>query len=309
MINMNKLWFILPIVIIAGCIGGGTTPVTPSGLGLEITDFSGDLTEVTEARTYRLTLGVENQGSTTVEKEKSLILLIAPSGWTINSASGANLLSDDRTALQFSRNMRPADVARGVEADVANVRWTLTAPDIAAGLTVENKFFARVYYDYSTTTFGTFWVYAESEANIMRDQGQALQKFDFNATQGPLKVNVRVAPDPVIVSESTELYTLIITLENVGDGVVFRSGNIPTDGSAPDLTDSLNKLDLTIEIDGDETGCSEAQDIELVRGQSVSINCDFIADKPAAKNSHTVSVAADYGYFTEQSTSVNVLGK
>ena len=117
MIKMNKLLFILPIILIAGCIGGGPTIVTPSALGLQITDFSGDQTEVQELRTLRLTLAVENQGSTTIASENSLILLTAPNGWTINSASGATVLASDNTILQFSKDMRPENVVRGTQAD------------------------------------------------------------------------------------------------------------------------------------------------------------------------------------------------
>src|SRR3989344_8087859 len=86
---MDKQTFlVLGIVLISGCIGGGPIVTTPTGFGLEITDFSGDQTSLTELKNLRLTMSVENQGSSLVSKDASLILLNVPSGWEIVSGSG-----------------------------------------------------------------------------------------------------------------------------------------------------------------------------------------------------------------------------
>src|SRR4030067_273989 len=123
----------LAIILVAGCTipsfdFGGGTPLGTSGNGLEITSFTAEPTPVYSNARVRITMEIENQGGTTVNRTKALSYL---TGSNVDLGSGDDRYwrsSDDTEYKTFTRDMRAVDVVRGTSADTTRFTWSLTAP-------------------------------------------------------------------------------------------------------------------------------------------------------------------------------------
>jgi hypothetical protein len=331
----KSLLLILPIavVLVAGCIdlggNGGTT--TTEGNGLEIISFTSDLAEVQEGKSVRLTLDLENKGGYELPANKAFVFLTGSniqeqgpdvSVWNITSGNDIQLVP---------KIMKPADPARDIPATLSTVRWTVTAPsDLARGQVKTDEFIARTYYDYKTTASGTVWAYSETESMAARDRGEQLTKSSLTSSNGPLQISMTVAPDPVVVpagttSGSPEVFTLYITLTNVGGGTVFNNT-----GKDVDYTDTtidfedlqINESNLNVPniritsttIDGmipDKTCYLSKENVELIGGDTVTLACDVSVTSANAgvKKGFPITITAEYGYYRDSTLSINAVGK
>ncbi|MHA2031543.1 MAG: hypothetical protein ACW99Q_19365 [Candidatus Kariarchaeaceae archaeon] len=307
---MKKLMIaLLGIILIAGCIDGGTT-VTTDGYGLEITNFSSNKLETYSDSSVRLTVEVENLGETKVDDDDALVYLI---GTNINfdDESGFSWGSVDFEELyqEFDRDMDPADPVRNISADKKTFYWRLNSPSLTPGQTRTDKFYARVYYEYETIARGTVWVYSEAEDEAIRSIGGAYETSSFNSTKGPVSVEVIISPDPAIVIDRGDTFMMELKLKNVGGGIVYKPNAVNYNtGNVALVIDELNHVNIDISNPGlDVTGCEGDQEII---GSEMSIICDVTVDSvPATKKGYSPQIKIIYGYYSEAETSVKVLGR
>ncbi|MBU3896789.1 MAG: hypothetical protein KJ697_02545 [Nanoarchaeota archaeon] len=214
---MNKFMPIFAIVMIlavSGCVGGGSGITTDgSGNGLEITDFSSDLTDVYSGKTTRIMMTIENQGDVEVNMDKGLALLIGGYDWDIGTQTRVQELKKDLMA---------ADPTREIPAGTSLFKWTLTAPDYPRGQSKTDQMIGRVYYDYETKAVGSVWAYPAGEAAAARDAKESLQTSTFQSTKGPVSLEVSVSPDPVEFETFNDYFTLYVKVSNVGGGKIYK---------------------------------------------------------------------------------------
>jgi len=318
---------LLAIVLVAGCTIpgfdlGGTTTIGTSGKGLEITTFTADPTPVYSNARVRITMEVENQGGTTVNRTKALSYL---TGSNVNLGSSDDSYwrsSTDDEYKPFTRDMRAADVVKGTSADTTRFTWSLTAPVIPAGQTRTDTFYGRTYCDYTTAVNGNIWVYTEGEADAAKASGRSLNRASFTSTAGPVGLSVKVSPDPVIYYSDTtggEVFSIYITVSNLASGTIYRADKTyPQDGTTAFSIADTEYNNLTVNVDYDDTvldlqnsaDCIGSQD--LPAGKSTTLVCDFsipTAQKPTTFQSYPITISANYGYFTERSATVTVQGR
>jgi hypothetical protein len=314
---------LLAIVLVAGCTIpdlsnlGGTTTIGTSGKGLEITTFTAEPTPVYSNARVRITMEIENQGGTTVNRTKALSYL---TGSNVNLGSGDDKYwrsSTDTEYKPFTRDMRAADVVRGTSADTARFTWSLTAPVIPAGQTRTDTFYGRTYCDYTTGVNGNVWVYTEGEADAAKTSGRAMNRASFTSTSGPVGLGVKVSPDPVIYYSDTsggETFSLYITVSNLASGTIYERGKDYS--STPFSINDTQYNQVWVSVDYDDVvldllnspDCQGKQ--ELPAGKSTTLVCDFaISNAPTTFQSYPITIDADYGYFTERSATVTVQGK
>jgi len=315
---------LLAIVLVAGCTIpgfdlGGTTTIGTSGKGLEITTFTAEPTPVYSNARVRVTMEIENDGGTTVNKGKALSYL---TGSNVGLGSGddrywrSSDYSVDKEYKTFTRDMRAADVVKGTSADTSRFTWSLIAPVIPAGQTRTDTFYGRTYCDYTTGVNGNVWVYTEGEADAAKASGRSLNAASFTSTAGPVGLSVKVSPDPVIYYSDTtdgETFSLYITVSNLASGTIYQTGLDYT--STPfTITDTQYNI-VTVSVDPasgltitNSADCQGPQ--ELPAGKSTTLVCDFtISTPPATFQSYPITITADYGYFTERFATVVVQGK
>lgn len=298
------LSMLIAVVALSGCIGGKVQQSDAAGYGLEITDFSSTLTEVFSGKMATIQMSVENKGEYTVNKNYGLALLITSSDW--------NLPAGSLPAKNYTKDLKPADEATGAPAGTSLFRWSLTAPTIAKGQERTDTLIGRLYYDYQTRSSGNVWIYPEVEATAARDKGEGLEASSFTSTKGPIALDVSVVPDPVIAASSGELFSLLIDIKNTGDGFAYRTKTVTSSDYSIDENE-LNKINLTITLPAGITiapGSEDCyKDAELIGGET-SIVCDLsVTNAPSTKKIFPIKVIADYGYYTEESIGVKVVGK
>jgi hypothetical protein len=313
---MKKLALILlvSLVMVSACLGGNKETVTTSGKGLEITDFSADQTEVSSGRTVRLNLEVENQGGTTANDSTSLVYLFG-SNLDFNDYTGMswNSSSDDTQFKRFGKSMRPADSTRDLPADVKTFSWRLMAPELSRGQTKKDTFTARIYYEYETAARGTIWIYSEAEADAVKNSGKSLDKSSYEVMQGPVGLEVKVSPDPPIVSSGDSVFTIELKLSNEEGGTIYSPNAIDYYSGYENVfldPDELNQVSVAIDgVSGlSITGCTGSQ--ELIAGRDTSIICDAtVTNIPPTKFGFSPTFRIRYGYYIDGTVDVTVTGR
>lgn len=317
---------LLAVVLIAGCVQGqipfiSTTTTMVAGAGLTITEFTADPSELYGGSTSRIQMEVQNLGGDSVPQAEALVMLVGSALLLDELTDGSDTYwtnPDEDDFVSFSKDMDPADPVREKEADVERLKWSLEAPSVDTGQIRNDIFIGRVYYDYSTKVSGTIWVYNQAEADAAKAAGRALNPPTFSSTSGPVAVNLRLSPDPVVLTEEDKTLTLTIKLSSVGGGTLYEAGVIdydalnPGPGTVQILEDELNLVALDIASPGmtleDVTCETELQ--ELVSGKDTTIFCDLTVNSlPTTFQGYPVTVTADYGYFTERTASVTVSGR
>jgi len=311
---------ILAIVLVSGCVipgiewpfGPAPTPGV-AGLGLEMTSFTAEPSTVFSRSTVRIIMETENKGGTSVPNSESLVYLTG-SNLALTDTSGLSWSNPNETQFKhFGKEMRAADVVRGIPADIKRFTWTLTAPNLTAGQTRTDTFYGRVYHDYKTSANGNVWVYTETEAEAGRTAGRTLNKASFTYTTGPVGVMVSVTPDPVILYTGENTFTLYINVKNLATGTIYKKGAVSY--TSPEniaiISDELNRVDVSVTPSSGlniKTGCTGEQ--ELVAGRETTLVCDVeVTETVGTFKSFSLSVTANYGYYTEKTASVTVQGR
>jgi hypothetical protein len=209
--------------------------------------------------------------------------------------------------------MKPADTIRDIPADEKTFTWSYTSPNISKGQQTSYLFIGRTYYDYETTVSGNVWVYTQDEVDAERAAGKTLLQSTWSATSGPVALVVKATQDPVILYSSENTITLIIKVSNAGSGVLYQSGVINYGTTNPDdlklTADQINRVTIGGNIAGNAlpSTCTGTQ--ELVGGKTITLTCDITITAPATFQSFPITITADYGYFSERTTSVTVSGR
>jgi hypothetical protein len=304
---MRKSIFpILAVLMVCGCsmagISGG--PVLGGGNGLEIMSFTAEPSPVFSGSTVRLIMEVENRGGSNVADGQSLLYL---TGSNFGAWSGT-------TYNQFGKEMKAEDVVRGVPADIKRFSWSLTAPSVPAGQTRQDTFIGRVYHEYKSSALGNIWVYTDTEAEASRTAGRQLYTPSFTYTRGPVGVQVRVSPDPIILYGTEDTFTLFIKLNNLGTGSIYTPAiaNFYGRNNVGLQPNQLNNVTVSISASPLNIGAECLGFQELVAGRETTLVCDVTipnAQLPQTFKSFSLNVDVFYGYYTEQTTSVMVQGK
>lgn len=309
----------LAIVAVAGCtnvsiptIFQPTTTVI-AGTGMVMTDFSADQAEVFGSQSDRIMMTVSNKGGHSVPDSDSLVYLTGSALINSGTASPIYWTTSANLIQKFGKEMKPADPIRDTPADEKIVSWSLTAPNISKGQQTPYLFIGRIYYDYQTKVTGNIWVYSESEADAARASQRTLNTATWSATSGPVAVVAKVTQDPIILYGSDNKFTLVIKVSNAGGGVLYQKGAIDYTTTNPDdlkLTiDQLNRVTIAGDVAGNAlpAECTGVQ--ELIGGKDLTLTCDVTITPPATFQGFPITVTADYGYFTERSSSVTVSGR
>jgi len=312
---MNKLlaMAVFSALLVSGCIGQGGGTTTPVGepIGVEITDFAVEPSSVFSGSTARVIMNIQNNGGANMltdpalsTKPMGLILLIAASDWKFTSG-----LSNE----SWVKVLKRADPATGQTAGQDIFRWSMTAPALSKGQTRTDNIIGRIYYDYETVARGSVWIYPESE----RDSATA--GATFSTTDGPLKMTIKVDPDPPVLKQ-TESFTLTINLENIGTGTVYKNGtafyNNTEDKFYYNIDENKKNL-VTLEVNApglsDDDKCSGSTEELLgssTQSPKITMYCDMSLNSELnAKQNYPITVRAVYGYYTEKVGQVTISGK
>jgi len=298
---MNKILTVLialsVVVSVSGCINlGKNTSTTPTGLGLEITNFTSSTDSVRSNRTLIVTMQLQNQGDYGVDKDSGLALLIMPSDWTVSPAK----------AQAYTKDIGFQDTVRGTPMGSHVFRWTLVAPDLPEGITRPDSIEGRVFYDYKTTANGKIYVYPEDELTAAHEKGEKIDTLAYQATNGPVGITVNVLPEPVSVYTAGETFTLTITLTNLEKGTIYSQLVNTSDYTLQEA--NRNKAQLSVSLPDFNITNTCAGTVEFF-GDTATAICDVkVPNVPSTKQPYPISVTATYGYQISKNLDVTVNG-
>lgn len=317
------------VVFVAGCIQApaflaqfaGTTKMMTKGLS--VTDFSAMPTEQFAGRNVRLSLTLENTGGNTTGNILACISGENFPGLTQGSYKQGfwELSPFTDNVCKKTRGLNPPDPNQQIPGGTTNVKWTVTAPIIPEGMSLTDTFTARLFYEYSTKASLSLTAIAEAERIAMAQRGESVPTFKVEKTEGPIEIDMDIAPQPVILIDSEAFANLKITLTNTGGGALFDTKDFKFTDSREMRTvkeDKMNRLVLGLVYPKDKMTivCGEQQpkkdqyQIELFKEKYI-VSCDIrIKDSTlTTKKSYPIFVFANYGYYQDASVGVRVTSR
>lgn len=292
------------VILVSGCVQ--TTPSALAGTGLAITDFSSSAEEIEgKDRNVRVALEVENQGGSPTAN-----ILACLVGSNFPGETSEQMWKNESVICQkATRTLQAADFVNNIAGGAARFSWTLKSPWIPYPMTRQDEFTGRVFYEYATKASAIVWVYSEDEIKSAKQRGESVPTtLVVIKTAAPVDISLNTIQP---VKSEDGYFTLKITVSNVGGGTVFNHTNFAwNSATTPSLTDILNQVKLTYSYPSDLKPEACDSEIELKKGDTKTISCDFTLKKSVtAKQSYPVTVSASYGYYIDKTVSIKVVGK
>jgi len=303
-------------VIVSGFTGDGGGSTGSTGGSVVIKSFSADETVLQGNDRASLSAEIVNTGDSKATSVKIQLLDLdtvcaqpatgcdaTETQWGITTGKKSDTISDLRINTP------------GEEAIPRQYNWRVQAPKLPANLKQNYQATARVSFGYSTTAIKQIKLVTLSEYQRLKTQGQTLPVTTSQPSNGPLKIDVRVS-EPVRIEDSATTFMMVIEVTNLANGNTFL-GNDPNDVT------QWNRANLKVTMPSglamaDTTGdcativSASPLTIELSKGKTYKIACEVKTTSAVVVSiDKTVSVKADYGYFTDSklSQAMEVTGK
>lgn len=301
---MNKAMLaLLPlalVILVSGCTMPGLTPVS-GGAGVVIEAFEPDFSQIYSTENVQLQLKIKNSGSVDATGINLDIfgIDISDQGWRLQDTE-----STCSVGKQEDATLLAPDPARGTSGGSKSCIFTYSAPtNIPEGLTMSFSPTVRVGYVYNSQIVKSLTLLPSEEARRLQQQGTSFPAETVSASSGPISLGI-TTKGPIRVFTNNIEFPLEITINNVGGGVAVTATN-------DDTPNNWNKVSLSIKAPSgfELTDCSADQLVTLFKGQSNTITCNVrMTTAPTQPIQVQFRAEADYFYFIEKSTSVQVTG-
>jgi hypothetical protein len=311
--NISMLLLVMGVVAVSGCIAnfGGSGGSAFLGSGIEITDFSSSVSDVSDCdKSVRLSLDMENKGGKSIAAKEVLGCLIGKNFPGTTTQQMWSIDAGTQVCQLIEKKIDAPDPLRNIPGGAASFKWTAYSPFVPFPLVRDDGFTGRIFYKYSSRTSATVYVVSEGELATMKQTGKSPPtSAEIDKTASPVDIAIDV--NQPIVGANGDTFTLKVTLTNVGGGTVFGdpSTTIFAAGNSVPLVseDSLNKITIVVDtpLDAGTTAgyCkTDLSNVELRKGSTVIIPCDIKINKPITSlQSYPILLTASYGYFVDSS--------
>lgn len=296
---MRRLWILLAIPLILGCIGGGDADIefagcVPDGIeGVILTGFEPDLAQIYSDEDVTLTLEFENLGgskATGIEAE-------------IMNYAGLELSAGETVVQRISDMEVPEE---GMPEVTEEADWTLEPAGSGSAGTETVSIAAALTYGYTSTGDATVKFIPTAEWRNMRQDGETVETAQ-SCSDGPLAVSVEPLRAPI--TEDSGEFTTRVVIANIGGGKVST-------GAIDQLGDITLTLPAGFEV-GSACDFTETVDATLVAsGESLNRNgelvltCKLMLDTDAVQiireAEYEVKAVVEYDYIIDTTTSVSI---
>jgi len=280
-----------------GCIEGTGLG---SGAGVAITRFGADVTEIEATGTDVLEINLDLQNT----------------GSAIASSINAELFNyggfigiTNRSLGQLSP---PTETTPGETRDTV---FALTIPKRDLGIIEKAEFGVHVSYDYESRGSRTVYVLPRSEWEVKHQLGISGVQKQSESTIAPIIIGLQ-AKEPIVVDKYQDTFTLEVSLENVGNGVVRSNDNGLNVIDAVDLIVppgfvKSDYCDFNGELEG-SGGVLTIQDapnrLALSDGRYKTLVCRLKVIDIGSENVYNFLATAHYTYVTDAYYSVVLRG-
>ncbi len=271
-----------------------------SPLGLTITNFGAEVTEMdaTGADVLELILNVQNTGSSVASSINAELFNY-----------GGFIGTTNRSLGQLSP---PTDTTPGESRDTV---FALVVPKRDLGITEKAEFGVHVSYDYESRGSKTVYVLPRDEWKVKHQLGLTGVRKQSQTTIAPIIIGMR-SNEPVVVDKYQNTFTLKMSLENIGNGVVRSKHNKLNVIDAVDLIVppglvKADYCDFTGDLEG-SGGVLTLQDapnrLTLSNGRYKTLVCRFKVVDIEKENTYDFLATAHYTYVVDAYYSVVLRG-
>lgn len=304
----NALFLAIVLVVVAaGCTGTGTKGKVSfdQNAGVKIDQFSFDVGELFEKEQTTLTLKVQNVGAKSMSAD-SRLWVYGPQMYKSSAmppATPTEKWATDEdvpiTKTLSTSTFLPPDVERGIPGSVDIQSITMAAPLVPENMKNDYTFYARVCYPYNTTAVTKL---VATTKNQMRTE--AVQKTDAitRASAGPIQLTIQ-SGENIVAGRQMQL---VFDVTDVGGGFATTSATTCTGLASADVsTSAINKVKVTVTVDGDATDCL-GKPVSLSNGKG-ALYCKYTpAASSSPKTEYMVSATAYYNYFLTKQAAITV---
>jgi hypothetical protein len=296
------------VVLISGCTTGDTTSVS-FGNGVAITGWEPDFSSVDSEEPVSLQLKIQNTGRADAENVQAKIINVNLDEW----GTGFSWTGDEK---DFGTLLAP-DEKTGTPGQTETYMWNLEAPELPEGMQFTYTPMVRVVYDYTTKAAKPITLVTTEELRRLVQNGMTLSGQTATYTEGPLSVEIRTG-NFVKTGDIDQEFPIYILITDIGGGgVIPSSGMWGTGWGGWGTEDERYPVEMTLtlpdrmslESEGSEYCSTSGETIELWGGNTAEITCKVsVDDPPDVREEALIQVELEYTYYTDSSTSIEVIG-
>ena len=292
------------MVFSSGCIGGVNIPwgqqeETQASYGVIVTSFEPDFPEVESGDNTELYLEIGNNGGS---KATGVYAYLYNLGDLV--ADSDDHMFDD---------LEPPDETVNLPGDVDSYTWTIEVPEMSQGVSQTYSPKIRLMYKYYTIANTKMTLLTKDEYRRLREKNQIPSQSSYTrVTKGPIGVTISTR-EPVIIEEDDDTFKVFVTINTIGSGSVFDP-DVDYESPADLSNNDLGKLKMKIEAPGTSAVTGECDALDnyqpksLRRGQTLTYTCELNPDSFATMTEIPIKVTLYYGYLSDFSTSIKVIG-
>jgi len=276
--------FLCFIVITSGCL----TQKTVLKNGVLIEEFDASPSQVYATEPVQLRLKIRNSGSVEAKNIRFEIFGIDEREWLCT------------TDCQTLESLLPPDKESNTEGQTKICLWNCKA----ASLKSTYKPGIRIWYDYKTDVVRSLTIVSHDEIQRLQDKNMPLPSEIVSSTSSPISIDIEIKTPLRYWKERNEItFPIAFKIENVGDGVSCTGGCEER---------NWNKIYLIIKSDIELLDCelktNANNEIQLWEGKHRTITCTAkIREKTDIQLKKTINVMAEYTYFTDKFTTIQVI--
>lgn len=205
-------------------------------------------------------------------------------------------------------SLRPADTENNIPATPKTQTVQLQPPQLERGVSIPYDIMARISYDYSTKGITEIQLMGEER---FRSQNPGREQPTVDNTAGPVQIGIRTRTPIVFYEGGSTSSDLCITVTNNGEGTTYLNNQENTDKVEVTLRSpgSVQFRDTSPNLD--KQGNPVTSEVDLISNQG--LKCyrleDFNFESTDIQKTLPITITADYGYFKETSSSVEVKGR
>lgn len=307
--NKTALALIAITVIIAGCTDGGGNE-SASTAGVQITNFSATPSQTFGGQSTQLSMAVRNQGGVNAENSYAK-LYQAP----IGDSGGQWSFENDGSKIVNIGTVRAGDPENNVPPQTKRQNWALNAPSLGAQ-SIDYNFQTRLFYDYETQATTQIDL-VQNDEYIQGDYSPS--RPTTSNTDGPIQIEVNTRTPVRYYSDDGIDSDLCVTVRNEGQGTPLAppiSDYVSrTNGDIDDINVDEGRDEVKISVQdsagvdfGDEGEDGASHTVSLVGSRGNHCFDPTLPDPSTFSITQTVpiTVTAEYGYYTDSSTTVTV---
>lgn len=294
------LVFLLGTVVLAsGCIGDPRGGQVGTGPGISIQAFEPNVNIIESDDDLQLRFKIQNIGGEEATDVLARLIGINPDEW----------LPDAVDISLF--DMLPANSQAGTPGQTKEDIFTVIAPLLPEGQTVNYNPILRIHYGYRTSVTKPITLVTQQEMARLTQEGKSLPAGQTVVSGGPVSVSIITGNIIRATRQTGELkaFPITIRIDNTGGGTLSPNPEVSRFGED-------NMVFLRVELPpGLEFDTPECQafrggaEVRLFRGKDIDITCEIVVtNPPVAVEQRTIIMTLDYDYFIERSTVLSVKG-